>query len=58
MVTEPVETMDGLSLDERVRLGQSNAHAFRHYARRRTISGERAPAAILQGIEASVTKIV
>jgi integrase len=30
MVTEPVETMDGLSLDERVRLGQSNAHAFRH----------------------------
>ncbi len=30
MVTELVETMDGLSLDERVRLGQSNAHAFRH----------------------------
>lgn len=30
MVTELVETMDDLSLDERVRLGQSNAHAFRH----------------------------
>ncbi|BBU33372.1 hypothetical protein BTHE68_71060 (plasmid) [Burkholderia sp. THE68] len=30
MVTKLVETMDGLSLDERVRLGQSNAHAFRH----------------------------
>ncbi|KDR27143.1 site-specific integrase [Caballeronia zhejiangensis] len=30
MATELVETMDGLSLDERVRLGQSNAHAFRH----------------------------
>jgi integrase len=30
MVTELVETMEGLSLDERVRLGQSNAHAFRH----------------------------
>ncbi|MDR5749130.1 phage integrase family protein [Caballeronia sp. LZ029] len=30
MVTELVETMDGLSLDERMRLGQSNAHAFRH----------------------------
>ncbi|MDR5748744.1 site-specific integrase [Caballeronia sp. LZ029] len=30
MVAELVETMDGLSLDERVRLGQSNAHAFRH----------------------------
>lgn len=30
MVTELVETMDGLSLDERVRLEQSNAHAFRH----------------------------
>ncbi|SAK70257.1 integrase [Caballeronia glebae] len=30
MVTELVKTMDGLSLDERVRLGQSNAHAFRH----------------------------
>jgi integrase len=42
MVTELVETMDGLSLDERVRLGRSNAHAFRHYVRRRTISGERA----------------
>ncbi|SAL80957.1 integrase [Caballeronia terrestris] len=25
-----VETMDGLSLDERARLGQANAHAFRH----------------------------
>ncbi|MEM5387871.1 site-specific integrase [Paraburkholderia phymatum] len=25
-----VETMDGLSLDERVLLGQANAHAFRH----------------------------
>jgi integrase len=30
MVTELVETMDDLSLDERVRLGQANAHAFRH----------------------------
>lgn len=30
MVTELIETMDGLSLDDRVRLGQSNAHAFRH----------------------------
>ncbi|MDR5736279.1 site-specific integrase [Caballeronia sp. LZ025] len=30
MVTELVETMDGLSFDERVRLGQANAHAFRH----------------------------
>ncbi|SAL68909.1 integrase [Caballeronia humi] len=30
MVTELVQTMDGLRLDERVRLGQANAHAFRH----------------------------
>ncbi|SAL49335.1 integrase [Caballeronia concitans] len=30
MITELVETMDGWSLDERVRLGQANAHAFRH----------------------------
>ncbi|SAL88210.1 integrase [Caballeronia arvi] len=30
MVTELVETMDELGLDERVRLGQANAHAFRH----------------------------
>jgi integrase len=30
MVTELVETMDDLSRDERVRLGQANAHAFRH----------------------------
>ncbi|WP_248324880.1 site-specific integrase [Caballeronia sp. Sq4a] len=30
MVTELVETMEELSLDERVRLGQANAHAFRH----------------------------
>jgi integrase len=30
MVTELVKTMDDLSLDERVRLGQANAHAFRH----------------------------
>jgi integrase len=30
MITELVETMEGLSLDERVRLGQANAHAFRH----------------------------
>ncbi len=30
MLTELVETMDDLSLDERVRLGQANAHAFRH----------------------------
>ncbi|VXC90599.1 Integrase (fragment) [Burkholderia sp. 8Y] len=30
MVTELVETMDDLSLDERVRLGRANAHAFRH----------------------------
>jgi integrase len=30
MVTELVETMDELSLDERARLGQANAHAFRH----------------------------
>ncbi|MCI1047784.1 site-specific integrase [Caballeronia zhejiangensis] len=30
MITELVETMDDLSLDERMRLGQTNAHAFRH----------------------------
>ncbi|CAL8481702.1 phage integrase family protein [Caballeronia sp. S22] len=30
MVTELVETMDNLSLDERMRLGRANAHAFRH----------------------------
>ena len=30
MVTELVETMDDLSLDERRRLGQANAHALRH----------------------------
>jgi integrase len=30
MVTELVEAMDDLSLDERMRLGQSNAHAFCH----------------------------
>ncbi|WP_244808355.1 tyrosine-type recombinase/integrase [Caballeronia zhejiangensis] len=30
MVTELVKAMDGLSRDERVRLGQSNAHGFRH----------------------------
>lgn len=30
MVTELVETMDALSMEERVRLGQANAHAFRH----------------------------
>ena len=30
MLKTLVETMDALSLDERVRLGQANAHAFRH----------------------------
>jgi integrase len=30
MLTVLVETMDGLSQDERVRLSQANAHAFRH----------------------------
>jgi integrase len=30
MLKTLVETMDGLSLDERARLGQANAHAFRH----------------------------
>jgi integrase len=30
MLTVLVETMDDLSLDERMRLGQANAHAFRH----------------------------
>ncbi|WP_250517740.1 site-specific integrase [Caballeronia sp. INDeC2] len=30
MVTELVETMDNLSLDERRQLGQANAHALRH----------------------------
>ncbi|VXC89949.1 Integrase [Burkholderia sp. 8Y] len=30
MVTELVETMEGLNLEERSRLGQANAHAFRH----------------------------
>ncbi|SAL00158.1 integrase [Caballeronia arationis] len=30
MLTELVETIDDLSLDERRRLGQANAHAFRH----------------------------
>lgn len=30
MVTELVETMDDLSLDERRQLGQANAHALRH----------------------------
>jgi len=30
MLTELVETMDDLSLDDRKRLGQANAHAFRH----------------------------
>jgi integrase len=30
MLTELVETMDDLSLDDRRRLGQANAHAFRH----------------------------
>ncbi|WP_350029458.1 site-specific integrase [Caballeronia sp. GAWG1-5s-s] len=30
MITELVRTMDDLSLDERMRLGQANAHAFRH----------------------------
>lgn len=30
MVTELVETMDDLNLEERRRLGQANAHAFRH----------------------------
>ncbi|SAL86236.1 integrase [Caballeronia terrestris] len=30
MLRTLVETMDALSLDERVRLGQANAHAFRH----------------------------
>jgi integrase len=42
MTKKFVETMDALSRDERMRLGQVNAHAFRHYVRRRTISGERA----------------
>ncbi|WP_371884541.1 tyrosine-type recombinase/integrase [Caballeronia sp. S22] len=30
MLTELVETMDDLSLDDRRRLGQANAHTFRH----------------------------
>jgi site-specific recombinase XerD len=30
MLKALVETMDMLSLDERARLGQANAHAFRH----------------------------
>ncbi|MDR5753023.1 MULTISPECIES: site-specific integrase [unclassified Caballeronia] len=30
MLNELVETMEALSLDERMRLGQANAHAFRH----------------------------
>jgi integrase len=30
MVTELVETMDDLNLEERSRLGQANAHTFRH----------------------------
>jgi integrase len=41
MVTELVETTDDLSLDDRRRLGQANAHVFRHYLRRRTRSSAR-----------------
>ncbi|WP_309243996.1 tyrosine-type recombinase/integrase [Caballeronia sp. EK] len=40
MVTELVETMYGLSLDERVRLGQSNAHAFRHTFGTQSVANE------------------
>jgi integrase len=30
MMTELVETADAFDLDERMRLGRANAHAFRH----------------------------
>jgi hypothetical protein len=32
MLNELVETMEDLSLDERIRLGQANAHAHAHHA--------------------------
>jgi len=40
MVTELVETMDDLSLNERMRLGQANAHAFRHTFGTQSVANE------------------
>jgi integrase len=40
MVTELVETMDNLSLDERRQLGQANAHALRHTFATQSVADE------------------
>jgi integrase len=40
MVTELVKTMDDLSSDERRRLGQANAHAFRHTFGTQSVAAE------------------
>lgn len=40
MVTELVETMDDLSLDERRQLGQANAHALRHTVGTQSVADE------------------
>ena len=49
MLTELVETMDDLSLDERMRLGQANAHAFRHTFGTQSVADE-VPVDVVQKI--------
>jgi integrase len=49
MLTELVETMDDLSLNERMRLGQANAHAFRHTFGTQSVADE-VPVDVVQKI--------
>ncbi|MDR5748914.1 phage integrase family protein [Caballeronia sp. LZ029] len=49
MVTELVETMDQWSLDERVQLGQANAHAFRHTFATQSVA-EEVPVDVVQKV--------